>query len=318
MGQSASRRVARLLAASLCMLACDRSSAPLSSEERALFHGSPEDPPAEVLDSALPGPGEHHVHGNEWSLHLFAPAVRDLRGGYVGVGADQAYLFLSWQDPELAWLIDYDTVVIDVHRIHQAFLSEARTPAEFVSLWQPGAASARAVLARAPGPPSQAVRLADLHARSAASVADRLARVRREMETHGVPSYLTDQAAYSRVRALVAQGRVRTMSADLLGQRGLRGIGDAARALGVRIRVLYLSNAEQYWLYSPTFRDNIASLFFDDRSLVLRTLLSSRPRPRPVRGAAVSQLPRVAGPGAGSSGFATSCRSRRGPARTPT
>jgi hypothetical protein len=38
---------------------------------------------------------------------------------------------------------------------------------------------------------------------------------------------------------------------------------------------LYLSNAEEYWdRYSKTYRANIRALPFDDRSVVLRTLLT--------------------------------------------
>jgi hypothetical protein len=40
--------------------------------------------------------------------------------------------------------------------------------------------------------------------------------------------------------------------------------------------VLYLSNAEQYWKYGAAFRDNVAALPFDERSVVLRTISSRK------------------------------------------
>lgn len=38
------------------------------------------------------------------------------------------------------------------------------------------------------------------------------------------------------------------------------------------MRVVYLSNAEQYWPYSQVFRDNLRSLPFDEKSQIIRTL----------------------------------------------
>jgi len=48
-----------------------------------------------------------------------------------------------------------------------------------------------------------------------------------------------------------------------------------ARKLGVAMRVVYLSNAEEYWERLPDeFRDNVAAMPVDQRSVVLRTLLT--------------------------------------------
>ena len=51
---------------------------------------------------------------------------------------------------------------------------------------------------------------------------------------------------------------------------------EASRALGVPVRVLYLSNAEQYWNYGREYRDNLAAFDFDERAVVLRTVSSRK------------------------------------------
>ena len=57
--------------------------------------------------------------------------------------------------------------------------------------------------------------------------------------------------------------RIRRMTVDLTRNKGVKGIGDAALDLGVPIRVVYLSNAEQYWkTYPEQFRDNMLALPF--------------------------------------------------------
>lgn len=90
-----------------------------------------------------------------------------------------------------------------------------------------------------------------------------------------VPTYLTDQATYDFVRTLVRHGCVRPLLVDVLAKRGLVGIAAAAREVGLPIRTLYLSNAEEYWSYTRQFRDNLRALPHDERSRVLRTLSSA-------------------------------------------
>jgi hypothetical protein len=54
----------------------------------------------------------------------------------------------------------------------------------------------------------------------------------------------------------------------------MKGVAAAARELGVTIRVVYLSNAEQYFDYLDTFKSNFNALPIDDRSVIVRTLLT--------------------------------------------
>jgi len=73
----------------------------------------------------------------------------------------------------------------------------------------------------------------------------------------------------------VAGGRLRAITADLTRRGAVRRIAGVARRFGVAMRVVYLSNAEEYWERLPDeFRDNLAALPVDERSVVLRTLLT--------------------------------------------
>lgn len=58
---------------------------------------------------------------------------------------------------------------------------------------------------------------------------------------------------------------------DLNGTVALRSIGDTARALGLPVRVVYTSNAEGFFRYTQAFKDNLASLPHDEKTVVLRT-----------------------------------------------
>ncbi len=251
------------------------SAEPLSDTERKVFLGSREDKPAELLHGiTADAEGQHYVTGNEWNLHLFYERLKDLGGAYLGVGADQAYLFIGWQKPTLAWLIDYDPVIVQAHRIYHAFFVAADTPAEFRNLWNPESGdAARAALVARWG--ERAALPLETFLRSYRKrIAMRLDRLKETLGEASVPSFLTDDGTYAFVRTFLVEGRARPMVANLLEKKGLRGIGKAARELGVTFRVVYLSNAEEYWNYGYTFRKNMESLPHDESSLLVRTLLT--------------------------------------------
>ena len=246
---------------------------PLPESEAAIFAASPEDPAPEVrggMNKRLSN--RHYVVGNEYFLHAFYEDVKDRGGGYMGVGSDQAYLFIGWQKAELAWFVDYDPSVKTTHLMYAALFSEAESPKDLYNLFEAeniGRAEA-AIGRRYEG--KEARELKAFYRRYRKLVRLRLWHVRKAMRQAKVPSYLTDQDTFDVVRDLVESDRIRRMTVDLTRNKGVRGIGDAAIELGVPIRVVYLSNAEQYWkTYPEQFRDNMLALPADEESLLLRT-----------------------------------------------
>ncbi len=249
---------------------------PLDPAQRAAFFGPGADEPAAELGGVTEErKGQHYVTGNERTLEAFYPRIRELGGAYVGVGSDQAYLLLGWSRAELAWLVDYDPVVVELHAVYHALFTAAETPEQFLALWQKdnkdqAIAALHAAYPGAPGAAREA-----LYRRYRARVAKRLGQLQVTMTAAGVPTFLTDAGEYTYVRTLIQAGRVRALLADLSRDGAIRQIGAAARALNTPVRVVYLSNAEEYWERLPQpFRDNLAALHIDDRSVVLRTLLS--------------------------------------------
>ncbi|MBL9100695.1 MAG: hypothetical protein JNL82_07050 [Myxococcales bacterium] len=250
--------------------------APLADDARAVFLGSPEDePPVELGGVTAERKNQHYVSSNERTLEAFHPRIRGLRGGYLGVGSDQSYLLIGWARSELAWLIDYDPVVVDVHAVYHALFAAADTPAAFRDLWRVEHKAAAVAAIKARYEPREARRRELLYRRYRARIAKRLDAVIAGMTAAGVPCFLTDDGQYAYVRDLVRQGRVRSLVADLTQTTAVRQLAAAAERLATPIRVVYLSNAEEYWNTLPAnFRDNIAALHVDDSSVVLRTLLT--------------------------------------------
>jgi hypothetical protein len=255
-----------------------RSLTPLTDEQRVVFLAAPEDVEPEELGGMRDEVyGRHYLASDEWNPQMFYEAIKGRKGAYAGVGTDQAYLFSSWARSELVWAIDYDPMVKDLHQVYADFFRDAKTPDEFLALWDVEHRK-RALRLLYELHPDAAERrpLRTAYLRGRVRVNRRLDKLRGKLLEAGVPSYLTDQEHYDYVRALFEAGRVRTMLVDLTGAKGMKGIARACHDLGIPLRVLYLSNAEQYWKYGPGFRENMAAFDFDDEAVVLRTISSHK------------------------------------------
>ncbi len=280
LGTRSSAAVAALVAALFSSVVMAQTAAIMNSHEPLLdwqkntFLSSEEDPPgATLLATEKRLEGRHYVTCDEWYLHKFADKIRGLGGGYAGVGTDQAYLFLGWQRPHLAWLFDYDPWVVYIHHAYGVFFREAETIEQFLAFWTKDNRKSSIALLKeklADHPNMKIVVTVFKHNRS--TIDRRLSRVIRKLAKEDVTSYLSDPEEYAFVRNLILAGRVRPMVGDLLGKKGLLGLAASARALAVPLRVLYVSNAEGYWKYNTEYRINIIGQYFDDKSLFLRTV----------------------------------------------
>ena len=242
----------------------------LSAAQRAIFYASPSDPSPEFLDGVDPSKyGTHFYCSDEWNQQVFAPAITGLGGGYVGVGATQGYVMIGWARPEFAWFIDYDDVVVELHEVWRVLFELATSPEEVRQLWaERGRRRAIAALREAGGE-----RLVRAYRSGRHRVDNRLELLRAKHRRLGIDSYLSDAETFDYVRGMVLSGRVRAMRVDLTAAVGLAGIGEAARALGVVIRILYTSNAQTYWKYAEgRFIEGVRALPFDAESVVLHTV----------------------------------------------
>jgi hypothetical protein len=248
---------------------------PLTEAQRAVLLGSPEDAVPVKRDGILGmHEEEHYITGNERTLDLYHPHIANLGGGYVGVGTDQGYLLVDWARSDVAWFVDYDAEVQVVHELYRRFFLGAATPEEFLALWGKDGRAAAEALLEAGTEPARARQLVQAYATYRAEIEKRLTKVKKRMEKVELPCYLTDLERYQHLRTMLEEGRIRPMLANLLEDTGVNGIAAAARSLEVPIRVMYLSNAEQYWRrYAPQYRENVAALPFADDAVLLRTLL---------------------------------------------
>jgi hypothetical protein len=241
----------------------------LTAEHLQTFHAGVEDEPVPVEI--------HYVQSNETRHDLYFPHIEALGGAYIGVGSDQNYTMMAAARSEYAFLMDIDYRVVDLHQMYDVFVGQAETPQALVDLWSEAQAQeSEALLEQALSELNEPRRRRIIHGfRSGRETVYRhLLRVVARTVYDEPASWLSDPELYAHVRAMVQTDRIRIMSGNLAGADSIQTAGQAARALGTNVEVLYMSNAEEYFKYSKQFVANIDALPIGDASMVLRTIYS--------------------------------------------
>ena len=242
---------------------------PLTEDERARFLAGDDDPlaPTEI----------HYVKSNEIRHDVWFPYLKDLGGAYVGVASDQNYTLIAAARADLVFLMDIDRRVVDLHQIYGILLGVSEDAETLVNRFESGQASDTVAIleeALADIDESERRRFIRSYKGSRETVYRNLRLVLTRKHDGAPSSWLSDPAMYEHIRKLWMAGRVRTMGGDLTGENTLQTVGRVAADLGIKIRVLYLSNAEEYFRYVPSYVANIKALGGDERSIVLRTIYS--------------------------------------------
>lgn len=243
--------------------------APLDDRQRALFlAGEP--------DTLSPTP-IHYVKSNEIRHDVWFPYIRELGGVYIGVGSDQNYTLIATARAQLVFLLDIDINVVRLHRVYEALIEASEDPETLLQRWHEDSREESVALleqAFADLDEEDRKRLIRQYKASRETVYRHLRIVIRRTRGGQATSWLSNPDLYAHIRTLYQRDRVRMMGGDLTGSSALKAAGDAAKALELPVKVLYLSNAEEYFKYVETYRENVRNLPVEDDSVVLRTIYS--------------------------------------------
>lgn len=255
------------------------ATGPLTAAQKAIFEGVPQDEAPEKLDATRADlEGRHYLTCDEIYLDKWYDRVKDMGGSYTGVGTDQAYTFIGWMKPKIAWMTDYDPWVKRMHQTYAVFFTQAENIDQFLALWanKNRKASVALLMEKLPGTEKEKKRTVFVFKSWADRVHRRLRRVKRWFNDRKVPSFVNDEATYAWVRQFILDGRTRPVLCNLLDKGCFEGIGAASKQLNLPLGVLYTSNAEGYWRYKDQFRANMQAQFVDDNSLLLRSLAAKK------------------------------------------
>ena len=254
-----------------CGSASTRDTASAQTADASLVQAFQETPEEEVAITRWEI--GNTIISNEDRLELFKKHVDDIGGGYVGLGGTQNILLASWANSEWVWLFDFTKRVVTANRIHIAFLKNTENPADFRSLWTKKSKSrAMEIIDAEFSKDPDLAYVKKTWNIGLGFIPWRFRNLDRESKKYKYSTWLNDQKYFDRIKFLAKNDRIIARKGNLNGTVTLAGIAGAAKKMRVPVRIVYLSNAEEYIHdYSSEFRSNFIALPSDEKSVLLRT-----------------------------------------------
>jgi hypothetical protein len=242
---------------------------PLAADQRALLEGIP--------NEDTPRTERFYFRSNEWRQDLLRPHLVGLGGAYLGVGSDQNYTMAAMARSEVLYLVDFDARIRAVHRVYGALLRATEDPEGLIARFHPDqAAETRRLLAEALADDPDRDTALEIFRRHHAAWHTYLDRVERMRWEGRAVSWLGDPGLFRHVRDLFRADRVVARTGDVTSPEVLQEVAGSATRLGVPVRVVYFSNAEQFFTYTDAFVANMDALPTDERSILVRTIRHRR------------------------------------------
>ena len=219
--------------------------------------------------------GSHYWTSNEYAHWVWKTRIENIGGALMGVGTDQLYLLAGWAQSQVIIPLDFDVEIINIHFVYGIAFERAQNTSEFRAMWaEENVPMMEEWIRTEYGEQADEIIFSFIRGRS--SISHRLRRESEKYEELNIPTFLTDQEQYNYIRNLWINGQVFPVRGDLTADLAMTDSATALRISNVPLRILYLSNAEVYFDYLPTFRRNIIVQPFDQQSVVLRTRHTSR------------------------------------------
>ncbi|MCE9499448.1 MAG: hypothetical protein K8R21_02945 [Leptospira sp.] len=214
-----------------------------------------------------------YFKSNESRQYLFAPYIKNLGGGYAGVAAEGNYSFIAHAKSRWVWLFDFDVNINRLHKIIRAIVKAQDSPLKFAESWnKKNVNDTIRIISKEYKESDELENILAIYKRYQPDLYSYyldLTKPNKEFKDFG---WLRNPEAYRYIRLLYSQNRIAIVPADMLKDKSLQGIGRAAKAMGVVIRIYYPSNAEEFWEFNDNYRKNLNSLPFDEASIALRTI----------------------------------------------
>jgi hypothetical protein len=218
----------------------------------------------------------HYLKSNEYHHDIYKDYIEDLGGIFMGVGTDQLYVMAGWCKPEILIPFDFDQYVVDIHFVYGIIFTKAKDPEEFIQLWQEDKMEEIETDITAQYP-EQAKQIIKVYRYGRRRVHRRLKEVKKlYSEKKKVPIFLTDVAMYTYISNLFKNNKVFPVRGDLTEGTAMASIAKEAREANIPVRVIYMSNAEDYFSYKTQYRENFYQMYFDEKSVILRTQAISK------------------------------------------
>ena len=245
---------------------------PQDVEERFKSIRSDPDPDQLVRDA-------HYWVSNENAHYVWYPYIKDMGGVLSGVGTDQVYMLAGWSNASIVIPMDFDKMIRNLHLAYGAAFLESENIEEFRTYWKKENEN-KMKAAVDKHFPTESAAIMKAWRSGAREVQGRFNLIAKKYgggkAKEGevivdIPTFITDETQYQRIRQLWQNHRVFPVCGDLTGNMAMLDIAKALKDSNLQMTILYPSNAEQYFEYDAVFRRNIIQMPFADNSLILRT-----------------------------------------------
>ncbi len=246
----------------------------LSESAQEVFKNLKSDPDPDKLVM-----NSHYWISNENAHYVWYKHVKDMGGVISGVGTDQVYLIAGWMDASLIIPMDFDRAIANLHFAYGAAFLASENIETFLSYWKKESEAKMSEALKQYFPENAADAMKSWK-NGQKEVNARLHKLKRKYGAErkdkkssaaGIPTFVTDDEQYQRIRQLWLNHRVYPLCGDLTGTISMRSIADALGKTGLKMNVFYTSNAERYFTYTPDFVQNFMQMPFEDNGIILRT-----------------------------------------------
>ena len=230
-----------------------------------------------TIEAIVPDPNEtlfktHYITSNERHHIASLKYAHETGGVFIGVGTDQNFVLLPTLRPSHIVMMDFDQWAVDAHSIYRHLFRTRSNPAEFLDFFKEERLASKRRELREHGDTLEAGRRMErVFARYRADILKRLREVRNRLNGKSVTGYLNDQATYEYLREFVLSGRYAAVRGDLTKDRTLLALAQTLKTMGLKVGAMALTNAEQYFDYTASFKRNMRAFDYRPNALVLRT-----------------------------------------------
>lgn len=217
---------------------------------------------------------DHYPITNEYRLDLFFDDIKDIGGGYLGVGTDQNLTLIAKAKSKFAILMDFDPQIVGVNKLHIFFLKNSNSYTDFKNFWDRKNFDTTLAFIRANEKKEiqileKALRLGQ---QKFNGVPERLGELEILFKKVNLVTFSHNEEEFQFLRKLALENKIIAIEGDLNGKKSMKNISQELIAKNLKLEVIYFSNAEEYFTYySPNFKENIEALPISENSLILRT-----------------------------------------------
>ncbi|MCB1177309.1 MAG: hypothetical protein KDK36_07000 [Leptospiraceae bacterium] len=216
---------------------------------------------------------EHYPASNERRIDLFMPYIDGLGGGYIGVGTDQNLSFIAKAKSECVFLMDFDPEIVKVNRLHFLFFSKSSNYEEYRQLWDPKKKKeVKEKIKEWTGENSNDFLSAFDLGHKGGFIPNRLKAIDYMNKKFGLITFAQSPEQFNHLKNLIKNKRIQAIEGNLKGNISMKKIAEKAAQMNCPIRLMYTSNAEEYFNYPKEFRENILALPVDEKGYIIRTI----------------------------------------------